>query len=138
MKSYRKELWFDVKQRRAFLNITPQVEECLRDSGIKEGLLLCNAMHITSSCFINDNESGLHHDFEKWLERLAPEKPYSQYEHNGAEDNADAHLKRTIMGREVVVAVTAGRLDFGPWEQIFYGEFDGRRRKRVLVKIIGD
>ena len=138
MKSYRKELWFDVKQRRAFLNITPQVEECLRDSGIKEGLLLCNAMHITSSCFINDNESGLHHDFEKWLERLAPEKPYSQYEHNGAEDNADAHLKRTIMGREVVVAVTAGRLDFGPWEQIFYGEFDGKRRKRVLVKIIGD
>jgi len=138
MKSYRKELWFEVKQRRAFLNITPQVEECLRDSGIKEGLLLCNAMHITSSCFINDNESGLHHDFEKWLERLAPEKPYSQYEHNGAEDNADAHLKRTIMGREVVVAVTAGRLDFGPWEQIFYGEFDGKRRKRVLVKIIGD
>lgn len=138
MKSYRKELWFAVKQRRSFLNITPQVDECLRESGIKEGLLLCNAMHITSSCFINDDESGLHRDFEKWLEGLAPEKPYSQYEHNGAEDNADAHLKRSIMGREVVVAVTCGRLDFGPWEQIFYGEFDGKRRKRVLVKIVGE
>ena len=138
MKSYRKELWFDIKKRREFINITPQVEACLRESGIQEGLLLCNAMHITASVFINDNESGLHADFEKWLERLAPEKPYSQYVHNGAEDNADAHLKRTIMGREVVVAVTNGALDFGPWEQIFYGEFDGRRRKRVLVKIIGE
>lgn len=138
MKSYRKELWFDVKQRRAFLNVTPQVEECLRESGIKDGLLLCNAMHITSSCFINDDESGLHRDLDRWLEGLAPEKPYSQYEHNGAEDNADAHLKRSVMGREVVVAVTCGKLDFGPWEQIFYGEFDGKRRKRVLVKIIGE
>ena len=138
MKSYRKELWFDIKRRREFINITPQVEACLRESGIREGLLLCNAMHITASVFINDDESGLHADFEKWLEKLAPEKPYSQYAHNGAEDNADAHLKRTIMGREVVVAVTAGKLDLGPWEQIFYGEFDGRRRKRVLVKIIGE
>ena len=138
MKSYRKELWFATKQRREFINITPQVEECLRESGIREGLLLCNAMHITASVFINDNESGLHSDFEKWLEKLAPEKPYSQYAHNGAEDNADAHMKRQIMGREVVVAVTGGQLDFGPWEQIFYGEFDGGRRKRVLVKIIGD
>ncbi len=138
MKSYRKELWFEVRTRRGLINITPQVEECLGESGIREGLCLVNAMHITSSCFINDDEPGLHADFEKWLERLAPEKPYSQYAHNGAEDNADAHLKRTIMGREVVVAVTGGRLDFGPWEQIFYGEFDGKRRKRLLVKIIGE
>lgn len=138
MKSYRKELYFSTRTRRAFLNITPEVEECLRESGIKEGLLLCNAMHITSSVFINDDESGLHSDFERFLEKLAPEKPYDQYAHNGFEDNADAHLKRTIMGREVVVAVTNGRLDFGPWEQIFYGEFDGKRSKRVLVKIIGE
>ncbi|HOW97369.1 MAG TPA: secondary thiamine-phosphate synthase enzyme YjbQ [Kiritimatiellia bacterium] len=138
MKFYRKELWFNTPARRAFVNITPQVEECLRESGIREGLLLCNAMHITASVFINDNESGLHADFEKWLEKLAPEKPYTQYAHNGAEDNADAHLKRTVMGREVVVAVSGGKLDFGPWECIFYGEFDGRRRKRVLVKIIGE
>lgn len=138
MKSYRKELWFDVKNRREFINITPQVEECLAESGIKEGLLLCNAMHITASVFVNDDESGLHQDFEVWLEKLAPEKPHSQYRHNGYEDNADAHLKRSIMGREAVVAVTAGKLDFGPWEQIFYGEFDGKRRKRVLVKIIGE
>jgi len=139
MKSYRKELWFEVPQRRAFLNITPQVEQCLRESGIREGLCLVNAMHITASVFINDDESGLHADFERWLEKLAPEKPYSAYDHNRTgEDNADAHLKRTIMGREVVVAVTAGRLDFGPWERIFYGEFDGLRRKRVLVKIIGE
>jgi secondary thiamine-phosphate synthase enzyme len=138
MKSYRKELWFEIQKRRQFVNITSQVEECLSQSGIKEGLLLCNAMHITASVFINDDESGLHADFEKWLEKLAPEKPYSQYQHNGYEDNADAHLKRQIMGREVVVAVTNGLLDLGPWEQIFYGEFDGKRRKRVLVKIIGD
>jgi len=138
MRSYRKELWFETKQRRAFINITQQVEECLEASGIREGLVLANAMHITASVFINDDEGGLHQDFEKWLEKLAPEKPHSQYAHNGAEDNADAHLKRTIMGREVVVAVTEGKLDFGPWEQIFYGEFDGRRRKRVLVKIIGE
>ena len=138
MKSYKKELWIDIKKRRELINITPQVSECLKESGIKEGLLLCNAMHITASVFINDDESGLHNDFEKWLEKLAPEKPYSMYEHNGFEDNADAHLKRTIMGREVVVAVTKGELDFGPWEQIFYGEFDGKRRKRVLVKIIGE
>ncbi len=138
MKSYRKELWFDTSRRRELLNITPTIQACLRESGIEEGLLLCNAMHITSSIFINDDESGLHRDFEKWLEKLAPEKPYSQYDHNGYEDNADAHLKRTIMGREVVVAVTKGRLDFGPWEQIFYGEFDGKRKKRVLVKIIGE
>ena len=138
MKSYKKELWFDIKKRRELINITPQVSECLKESGIKEGLLLCNAMHITASVFINDDESGLHNDFEKWLEKLAPEKPYSMYEHNGFEDNADAHLKRTIMGREVVVAVTKGELDFGPWEQIFYGEFDGNRKKRVLVKIIGE
>ncbi|HOJ11135.1 MAG TPA: secondary thiamine-phosphate synthase enzyme YjbQ [Clostridiales bacterium] len=138
MKSYRKELFFDIKKRREFVNITPQVQQCLRESGIKEGLLLCNAMHITSSVFINDDESGLHRDFERFLEKLAPEKPYSQYDHNGYEDNADAHLKRTIMGREVVVAITEGKLDFGPWEQIFYGEFDGNRRKRVLVKIIGE
>ncbi len=137
MKSYRKELAFEIPARRGLLNITPRVEECLRASGIREGLLLCNAMHITASVFINDDEPGLHADFERWLERLAPEKPHSQYDHNGAEDNADAHLKRTVMGREVVVAVSAGKLDFGPWEQIFYGEFDGLRRKRVLVKIIG-
>jgi secondary thiamine-phosphate synthase enzyme len=138
MKSYREELWFEVPARRGLLNITPQIEKCLRSSGIKEGLCLVNAMHITASVFINDDESGLHSDFEKWLERLAPEKPHNQYRHNCAEDNADAHLKRSIMGREVVVAVTEGQLDFGPWEQIFYGEFDGLRRKRVLVKIIGD
>jgi secondary thiamine-phosphate synthase enzyme len=138
MKSYRKELWFEVPQRRAFLNITPQIEDCLRESGVREGLCLVNAMHISASVFINDNESGLHDDFEKWLEKLAPEKPHAQYAHNHGEDNADAHLKRTIMGRETVVAVTKGELDFGPWEQIFYGEFDGLRRKRVLVKIIGD
>lgn len=138
MKSYRKELWFYTNSRREFINITPEVNKCLQESGIKEGLLLCNAMHITSSVFINDDEQGLHNDFERFLEKLAPEKPYDQYEHNGYEDNADAHLKRTIMGREVVVAVTNGKLDFGPWEQIFYGEFDGKRRKRVLVKIIGE
>ncbi|MFH0953080.1 MAG: secondary thiamine-phosphate synthase enzyme YjbQ [Verrucomicrobiota bacterium] len=138
MKSFRKELWFNTPTRRAFVNITPQVEECVRESGVREGFVLVNAMHITASVFINDNESGLHADFEKWLEKLAPEKPYSQYAHNNGEDNADAHLKRTVMGREVVVAVTDGELDFGPWEQIFYGEFDGRRRKRVLVKVIGE
>lgn len=137
MKSFRKELWFDTSTRRQLINITLEVEACLEESGIKEGLLLCNAMHITSSVFINDDEAGLHRDFERWLEKLAPEKPYSQYDHNGFEDNADAHLKRTIMGREVVVAVTEGALDFGPWEQIFYGEFDGKRRKRLLIKIIG-
>jgi len=138
MKSYRKELWFNTPNRRGYINITTQVQECLEESGIKEGFVLCNAMHITASVFINDDEAGLHHDFEVWLEGLAPEKPYSQYRHNGFEDNADAHLKRSIMGREVVVAVTGGRLDFGPWEQIFYGEFDGKRKKRVLVKIIGE
>lgn len=138
MKSYRKELWFNITSRRAFVNITRQVEECVRESGIKEGMVLVNAMHISASVFINDNESGLHQDFEVWLEKLAPEKPHSQYKHNGFEDNADAHLKRTIMGREVVVALTEGKLDFGPWEQIFYGEFDGLRKKRVLVKIIGE
>ena len=138
MKSYRKELWFEVPARRQIVHIQKQIEDCLRESGIQEGLLLCNAMHITASVFINDNESGLHQDFEKFLERLAPEKPYSQYQHNGFEDNGDAHLKRTIMGREVVVAVTAGKLDLGPWEQIFSYELDGRRRKRVLVKIIGE
>jgi secondary thiamine-phosphate synthase enzyme len=138
MKSFRKELWFNTKNRRQLINITSQVQQCLDESGIKEGILLCNAMHITSSVFINDDESGLHHDFEVWLEKLAPEKPYSQYRHNGFEDNADAHLKRTIMGREVIVAVSEGNLDFGPWEQIFYGEFDGKRNKRVLVKIIGE
>jgi secondary thiamine-phosphate synthase enzyme len=139
MKSHRKELWFDIPTRRAFINITPQVEECLRESGIKEGLMLVNAMHITASVFINDDESGLHHDYEVWLERLAPHEPISQYQHNRTgEDNGDAHLKRQVMGREVVVAVTDCRLDFGTWEQIFYGEFDGRRRKRVLVKIIGE
>jgi secondary thiamine-phosphate synthase enzyme len=138
MRSYRKELWFNTSSRRQFINITPDVEECLNESGIKEGFVLCNAMHITASVFINDDESGLHNDFEVWLEKLAPEKPYSQYQHNGFEDNADAHLKRSVMGREVVVAVTGGKLDFGPWEQIFYGEFDGKRKKRVLVKIIGE
>jgi secondary thiamine-phosphate synthase enzyme len=138
MKSYRKELWFQTTNRREFINITGEIENSLYESGIKEGLLLCNAMHITASVFINDDESGLLHDFEKWLEKLAPEKPYSQYMHNGFEDNADAHLKRTIIGREVVVAVTDGKLDLGPWEQIFYGEFDGKRRKRVLIKIIGE
>ena len=138
MKSYKKELWFDTSKRRELINITREVEVCLAESGIQEGLLLCNAMHITSSVFINDDEAGLHHDYEVWLEKLAPEKPHSQYRHNGFEDNADAHMKRQIMGREVVVAVTEGRLDFGPWEQIFYGEFDGKRRKRVLVKIIGE
>jgi len=138
MKSYRKELWFNTSTRRAFINITREVEVCVAESGIKEGLVLVNAMHISASVFINDDESGLHHDFEVWLEKLAPEKPHSQYNHNGFEDNADAHLKRTIMGREVVVALTEGRLDFGPWEQIFYGEFDGKRNKRVLVKIIGE
>ena len=138
MKSYRKELWFHTKNRRDFINITRLVEDCVRESGVKEGLVLVNAMHITASVFINDDESGLHSDFERWLEKLAPEKPYEQYAHNGFEDNADAHLKRQIMGREVVVAITNGQLDFGPWEQIFYGEFDGKRRKRVLVKIIGE
>ncbi len=138
MKSYRKELWFNTSSRRGYINITPQVQECLEESCIREGFVLCNAMHITASVFINDDEAGLHHDFEVWLEGLAPERPYSQYRHNGFEDNADAHLKRSVMGREVVVAVTGGRLDFGPWEQIFYGEFDGKRKKRVLVKIIGE
>ncbi|RMF84739.1 MAG: YjbQ family protein [Planctomycetota bacterium] len=139
MKSYRQELWFEVPQRRGFVNITPQVEQAVRDSGVREGLVLVNAMHITASVFINDDESGLHQDYEKWLEQLAPHAPTSQYLHNRTgEDNADAHLKRQIMGREVVVAITDGKLDFGPWEQIFYGEFDGRRRKRVLVKIIGE
>jgi secondary thiamine-phosphate synthase enzyme len=138
MKSYRKELWFETSRRRELINITREVEACLRESGISEGLVLVNAMHISASVFINDDESGLHADLETWLEKLAPEKPHTQYAHNKGEDNADAHLKRTIMGREVVVAVTGGNLDFGPWEQIFYGEFDGMRRKRVLVKIIGD
>jgi len=139
MKSYRKDLWFNVGARRGLVNITPDVEQCLRESGIHEGLCLVNAMHITASVFINDDESGLHHDYEVWLEKLAPHEPVSGYRHNRTgEDNADAHMKRQIMGREVVVAVTAGQLDFGPWEQIFYGEFDGRRRKRVLVKIIGE
>lgn len=138
MKSYRKELWFNTNSRRAFINITPKIRECLNESKIKEGLVLVNPMHITASVFINDDESGLHRDFERFLEKLAPEKPYDQYDHNGFEDNADAHIKRTIMGREVVVAVTNGELDFGPWEQIFYGEFDGMRKKRVLVKIIGE
>jgi len=138
MKSYRKELWFEVPARRGFVNITPQIEECLRESTISDGLLLCNAMHITASVFINDDESGLHHDYEVWLEKLAPHAPVEQYRHNGYEDNADAHMKRQIMGREVVVAITDGQLDFGTWERIFYGEFDGRRKKRVLVKIIGE
>ncbi len=138
MKHLRKELWFETKNRRSFINITPEVQRSVTESGISNGLVLCNAMHITASVFINDDESGLHQDFEVWLEGLAPEKPYSRYRHNTHEDNADAHLKRTIMGREVVVAVTDGKLDLGPWEQIFYGEFDGRRRKRVMVKIIGE
>jgi len=139
MKSFRKELWFNLPTRRGFVNITSQVEAALRESGIREGLALINAMHITASVFINDDEHGLHQDYEKWLENLAPHEPVSQYRHNDTgEDNADAHIKRQVMGREVVVAITEGQLDFGPWEQIFYGEFDGRRRKRVLVKIIGD
>jgi secondary thiamine-phosphate synthase enzyme len=138
MKHYRKELWFEVKTRRGFINITRDAQRAVDESGIEEGLLLCNAMHITASVFINDDESGLHQDFEQWLEGLAPEKPHSRYRHNVGEDNGDAHLKRTIMGREVVVAVTGGKLDLGPWEQIFYGEFDGMRRKRVLIKIIGE
>ena len=138
MKSYRKELTYQTETRRTFINITPEIENCLGESGIKEGLLLCNTMHITASVFINDDEAGLHVDFEQWLEKLAPEKPHDQYRHNGYEDNADAHLKRQVMGLEVVVAVSGGKLDFGPWEQIFYGEFDGKRRKRVLVKIIGE
>jgi secondary thiamine-phosphate synthase enzyme len=139
MKSYRKELWFEVPSRRGFVNITGEVITCLRESGVQEGLVLVNAMHITASVFINDDEAGLHHDYEKWLEQLAPHEPTAQYRHNRTgEDNADAHLKRQVMGREVVVAITAGRLDFGPWEQIFYGEWDGRRRKRVLVKIVGE
>jgi secondary thiamine-phosphate synthase enzyme len=138
MKSYRKELWFNTENRRQFINITSDIQKCLEESGMHEGMLLVNAMHITASVFINDDESGLHHDFEVWLEKLAPEKPYSHYKHNSFEDNADAHLKRSIMGREVMVAITDGKLDFGPWEQIFYGEFDGKRNKRVLVKIIGD
>ncbi len=138
MKSFRKELWFETTTRRAFIKITSQIEQALIESKIQEGLVLCNAMHITASVFINDDESGLHNDFEKWLEKLAPERPYSQYDHNGFEDNADGHLKRTIMGREVIIAVTQGRLDLGPWEQIFYGEFDGKRRKRVLIKMIGE
>ncbi len=138
MISYRKELWFNVPARRGIVNITPQIRDLLRESGVKEGLILINAMNITASVFINDDESGLHGDFERWLEELAPEKPYDMYRHNGFEDNADAHLKRTIMGREVVVAVTQGKLDFGTWEQIFYYEFDGKRNKHVLVKIIGE
>jgi secondary thiamine-phosphate synthase enzyme len=139
MKSYRKELWFNVPSRRGFVNITPDVQRCLAESAVREGLVLVNAMHITASVFINDDESGLHQDYEKWLEALAPHEPTSQYRHNlTGEDNADAHMKRQVMGREVVVAITEGHLDFGPWEQIFYGEFDGRRKKRVLVKIIGE
>ncbi len=138
MKSYRKELWFNQPARRSLVNITPDVEEAVRVSGVQEGMVLVNAMHITASVFINDDESGLHADFEKWLEKLAPEKPHSQYRHNGYEDNADAHLKRTIMGREVVVAITDGKLDFGPWEQIFYYELDGKRKKRALIKVIGE
>lgn len=139
MKSYRKELWLHLPSRRGFVNITAQVEESVRESGIKEGMVLVNAMHISASVFINDDEHGLHHDYERWLEKLAPHEPVDQYHHNDTgEDNADAHLKRQVMGREVVVAITDGQLDFGPWEQIFYGEFDGRRRKRVLVKIIGE
>lgn len=139
MKSFRKELYFEIPARRGFINITRQIEDCLKSSKIKEGLLLCNAMHITASVFINDDESGLHHDFERWLEELAPHQPLHLYQHNNTgEDNGDAHLKRTVMGREVVIAVTEGKLDFGPWEQVFYGEFDGRRKKRVLVKIIGE
>jgi len=139
MKSYRKELWFNVPDRRGFVNITTQIQACVQESGIQEGFALVNAMHITASVFINDDESGLHHDYDQWLERLAPHEPVASYQHNRTgEDNADAHMKRQLMGREVVVAITEGRLDFGPWEQIFYGEFDGRRRKRVLVKLIGE
>lgn len=139
MKSYRKELWFNVPSRRGFVNITPEVDKAIDESGVREGFVLVNAMHITASVFINDNESGLHHDYEKWLEGIAPHEPIRQYRHNDTgEDNADAHMKRQVMGREVVCAITEGQLDFGPWEQIFYGEFDGRRRKRVLVKIIGE
>jgi len=139
MKSYRKELWFNIPARMGFVNITPQVEECLQESGIREGLVLVNPMHITASVFINDDESGLHHDYKRWLEEMVPHEPIAQYRHNDTgEDNADAHIKRQVMGREVVMAITDGRLDFGTWEQIFYGEFDGRRRKRVLVKIIGE
>lgn len=139
MKSYRKELWFNTSSRVAFVNITGQVQECIRESGIEDGLVLVNAMHITASVFINDDESGLHHDYGVWLEELAPHEPLQHYRHNDTgEDNADAHIKRQVMGREVVVAITEGRLDFGPWEQIFYGEFDGKRRKRVLVKVIGE
>ena len=138
MKSFRKEIWFNTSNRRELINITGEIEKCVNESKVTEGLVLVNAMHITASVFINDDESGLHNDFEAWLEKLAPEKPYSQYKHNGFEDNADAHLKRTIMGRESVVAITRGKLDLGPWEQIFYGEFDGKRKKRVLIKIIGD
>ena len=138
MKTFRKEITLEIPRRRDYINITPIVADALRESGIQEGLLLCNAMHITASVFINDDESGLHRDFDRWLEKLAPEKPYDQYDHNGFEDNADAHLKRSVMGREAVVAVTNGKLDFGPWEQIFYGEFDGKRTKRVLIKIIGE
>lgn len=139
MKSYRKELWFNIPSRRGFVNITPEVEVALRESGIREGFVLVNAMHITASVFINDDESGLHQDYDKWLERVAPHEPVNQYRHNDTgEDNADAHMKRQVMGRETIVAVTDGKLDFGPWEQIFYGEFDGRRRKRVLIKIIGE
>ena len=138
MKTYRKELWFNTSTRRAFINITPEINTCIAESGIKEGLVLVNAMHITASVFINDDESGLHHDMDVWLDRLAPEKPYSQYRHNTFEDNADAHLKRSVMGRETVIAITNGRLDLGTWEQVFYGEFDGKRRKRVLVKLIGE
>ena len=138
MKTYRDEIWIKTEKRREFINITTDVTRIIAKSGINDGLVLVNAMHITASVFINDDESGLHHDYEVWLEKLAPEKPYSQYQHNGYEDNADAHLKRTVMGREVVVAITDGRLDFGPWEQIFYFEFDGKRRKRVLIKIIGE
>ena len=138
MKSYRQELWFEIPSRRGFVNITPQVQNCLEESGVSQGLALINAMHITASVFINDDEPGLHYDYDVWLEKLAPHEPVSQYRHNGYEDNADAHLKRQIMGREVVVAITDGKLDFGTWEQIFYGEFDGKRKKRVLVKIIGE
>lgn len=138
MNHFRKELWFETQRRREYINITTRVQAVIHESGIREGLCLVNAMHITASVFINDDERGLHQDFEEWLEKLAPEKPHSQYRHNGFEDNADAHLKRQIMGREVVVAITAGRLDLGPWEQIFYGEYDGMRRKRVLVKLIGE
>jgi len=138
MKTYRKELWFEIPTRRAFINITSDIQKCINESGVTEGLVLINAMHITASVFINDDESGLHHDYDLWLEKLAPHAPVSQYRHNVSEDNADAHMKRQIMGRESVVAITKGKLDFGTWEQIFYGEFDGRRKKRVLVKIIGE